>query len=90
MAELVSLDYAALKSFELALENFKQNVTSHCNTLEGGIQGCQNFMKDDSSKTALRNGQQVCMDIRACLNPTEMLLEMVRRSIAILDSAPTM
>jgi len=87
---MTNMDLQALQSFASALENFKQNVEAHCNTLESGISGCQRFMQDDNSKQVLRDGQQVCVDIRACLNPTQMLLDRVRRVIQILNSIPEM
>lgn len=90
MSNMTNVDSAALQAFANALENFKQNVESHCRTLEGGIAGCQRFMKDANSQKALQEGQQVCTDIRACLNPTEMLLEHVRRMVTLLNSAPEM
>ena len=90
MGNMTNMDLQALQSFATALENFKQNITSHCNTMEGGISGCQRFMQDANSQKALRDGQQICMDIKACLNPTEMLLERVRRVIQIMNSNPEM
>ena len=88
MSSMTNMDLQALREFANALENFKQSVEVHCSTLEGGISGCSRFMKDASSQKALRDGQQVCMDIRACLNPTEMLLERIRRIIQIMNSMP--
>ena len=90
MSNMTTMDLQALQSFANALESFKQNVESHCNTLEGGISGCQRFMQDENSQHALRDGKQVCDDIRACLNPTEMLLERVRRVIQTMNSTPEM
>ena len=87
---MTSMDLAALRAFEGALEEFKRNVENHCATMESGISGCQRFMQDASSQKALRDGQQVCVDIRACLNPTQMLLERVRRVIGIMNSMPEM
>ena len=90
MSNMTNMDLQALQTFASALENFKQNVTAHCNTMESGILGCQRFMQDVSSQKALRDGQQICMDIKACLNPTEMLLERVRRVIQIMNCNPEM
>ena len=87
---MTSMDLAALRAFQSALEEFKRNVENHCNTMESGISGCQRFMLDASSQKALRDGQQVCTDIRACLDPTQMLLERVRRVIAIMNNMPEM
>ena len=90
MSGMTEMDLHALQSFKNALETFKQNVETHCKTLEGGISSCQKFMKDANSQKALREGQQVCVDIRACLNPTEQLLELVRNAITALNGIPEM
>ena len=87
---MTNMDLQALQAFARSLEDFKQNVESHCNTMESGISACQRFMQDASSQKALRDGQQVCVDIRACLNPTQMLLERVRRVINIMNNIPEM
>lgn len=90
MGNMTNMDLQALQSFAIALEIFKQNITAHCNTMEGGISGCQRFMQDANSQKALREGQRICLDIKACLNPTEMLLERIRRVIQIMNSNPEM
>ena len=90
MSNMTNMDLQALIHFANALENFKQNVTAHCNTMESGLAGCQQFMKDANSQKALRDGQQICTDIKASLNPAEMLLEKVRRIIQILNNVPEM
>lgn len=90
MSNMTNMDLQALNNFANALENFKQNVTVHCNNMESGIAECQQFMKDANSQKALRDGQQICTDIKASLNPAEMLLEKVRRMIQLLHSAPEM
>ena len=90
MSDMTNKDLQALQSCAAALEKFKQNVEAHCSTLEGGISGCQRFMRDANSQQALRDGQQVCTDIRACLNPAQQLLEHVRNIIQIMNSVPEM
>lgn len=90
MGNMTEIDLIALQSFAKALENFKYSVDTHCKNLEGGIVGCQRFMKDANSEKVLREAEQVCMDIRACLNPTEMLLERVRQAIYLMNSSPEM
>lgn len=90
MNNMINMDLQALQTFANALENFKQNVTAHCDTMESGIVGCQRFMQDASLQKALRDGEQICMDIKACLNPTEMLLERVRAVIQIMNCIPEM
>ena len=84
------MDLQALQAFAQALEAFKTSVESHCSTMESGISTCQRFMMDANSQKALRDGQQICIDIRSCLNPTQMLLERVYNVIGILNSMPEM
>lgn len=90
MSFLMELDEIALREFESALEGFKQSVESRCNTLEGGIDGCSKFMKDESSQKALNEGKATCDRIRSCLQTTDRLLELVRRTIRQMDNAPGM
>ncbi len=90
MANLTNMDLDALKAFARSLEDFKQSVEAHCNTMDSGISGCQQFMKDASSQKALLDGQQICTDIRAALNPTQMLLEKIRSVIQYMENEPTM
>lgn len=90
MSDMTNMDEQALKAFEKALEDFIQNITTHCSTMEGGISGCQKFMKDASSQKALQRGEQICTDIRSCLNPADNLLELVRSLIQQMADEPDM
>ncbi len=90
MSDMTQMDLQALNNFANALENFKQNVTAHCNTMESGIASCERYMQDVNSRKALLGGRQICIDIKASLNPAEMLLEKVRRMIQILNNVPEM
>lgn len=88
--ELTQMDRESLYAFAAALEDFIQNVNAHCAQMETGISDCQRYMRDESSQIVLREGQQACADIRACVNPAQMLLEHIRILIQILDNAPEM
>ncbi len=90
MSEMTQMDLQALNNFANAIENFKQNVTSHCNTMESGITSWGRYMQDIYSRKALLHGRQICVDIKASLNPAEMLLEKVRGMIQILNNVPEM
>ena len=90
MGDMTNMDLQALRSFESALESFKMNIENHCMTMESGISECSKFMLDANSQKALKNGQQICQDIRTCLKPTENVLGIVRSYINILNSMPGM
>ena len=80
----------ALRAFEQALIRFEESLIAHCRKMEGGIEGCRKFMKDENSIKALNNAMNICAEIRTCINPTENVLQRVRTLIQNMSSEPIM
>lgn len=66
----------ALERFADELETFKKNVLAECTHMERGVRSCQKYMLDDSQE-ALRKGNEVALNVRACIEPTERLLNLI-------------
>ena len=83
---MTQMDLVQLRSYATALESFKTRITTYCNNMETGIQSCSKYMMDATSQKALQDGQKVVQDIKACLNPSQMLLDKIHNMINIMQS----
>lgn len=83
----MKMSLTELRRFEAALNTFESDVTNNCNRMLQGISNCRSYMqKDENAKKALDRGEQLVTDIKACLNPTQLLLEKIREMIKQYES----
>ena len=81
MSEEVVRDIQQMKKFEEAMENFRAKVEGMCERMESGIGGLSSFMEDPGTVRAMGKANKACQDIRAALNPTQMVLEKIKAAI---------
>ena len=84
MAEMTYMQSEALQKFADSIEVFKANINTHCNDMEQGISESSVYMLDDVSKRALSDASLLCAEIRALLNPANLVLEKVLGMIETL------
>lgn len=84
--DLTKLSLSELREFAEALETFKANIEKRCNHMENGMNSCSKYMKDETSQQLLRKSAQAVDEVRACLNPTNLLLEKIYALIRIMTN----